>query len=263
MLTACELGGGERGNVKPRLISEWVNERQRALGIAVDNPDYAAGGAEAETLQETLQRAQAELQHTFRAVTNEDYETIARETPGAAVSRVHAIPLFKPGLADYPRDKADGQVSVVVVPYSLSETPTPSKGFLQTVKRHLDTRRLVTTEVHVIPPVYIKVTVNAVVVVEPQFVDEGQRLIELLKRLLRPLDGEHGAKGWTFGRSVYKGDIYNALSGGSGVVYVQDLWLDAEGPHVRKSAGGDVILPPHGLVYSGQHDIQLISRTHL
>ncbi|OBZ12266.1 putative baseplate assembly protein [Bacillus sp. FJAT-26390] len=263
VLIACELGGGNRGNVKPHLISEWVNEAQKALQIGVSNPGFAAGGAEAETLQGTLQRAQAELKHTFRAVTNEDYETIAKATPGAAVARVHAIPLFTPGLADYPRETAAGQISVVVVPFGISETPVPSAGFLQTVKRHIDTRRLVTTEVHVIPPVYIKVTVNAVVVVEPQFVDEGQRLVEQLKRLLRPLDGEHGTKGWTFGRSVYKGDIYNALSMGSGVVYVQDLWIDAEGPHVRKSAGGDINLPPHGLVFSGEHEIELISRTHL
>ncbi|WP_138752589.1 putative baseplate assembly protein [Paenibacillus sinopodophylli] len=263
VLIACELGGGDRGNVKPHLISEWVNEAQKALHIHADNPGFAYGGAEAETLQVTLQRAQAELKHTFRAITNEDYETLARATPGAAVARVHAIPLFKPGLDDYPRETAPGQISVVVVPYGLTDTPKPSAGFLQTVKRHLDTRRLVTTEVHVIPPIYIKVTVNAVVVVEPQFVDEGQRLVDHLKKLLRPLDGEHGVKGWTFGRSVYKGDIYSALSLGSGVVYVQDLWIDAEGPHVRKSAGGDIILPPHGLVYSGEHEIELISRTHL
>ncbi|MGO4694956.1 putative baseplate assembly protein [Paenibacillus sp. 2TAB26] len=263
VLTGCELGGGDRGNVKPYLISEWVNEAHKALQIEVNNPSFAAGGSEAETLQVTLQRAQSELKHTFRAVTNEDYETLALATPGAAVARVHAIPLYKPGLDDYPREKANGQVSVVVVPYGLSDTPTPSAGFLQTVKRHLDTRRLITTEVHVIPPIYIKVTVNAVVVVEPQFVDEGQRLVEQLKKLLRPLDGEHGTKGWKFGRSVYKGDIYNALSKASGVVYVQDLWIDAEGAHIRKSAGGDIILPPQGLVFSGQHEIELISRTHL
>jgi hypothetical protein len=262
-LIGCELGGGERGNIKPFLLSEWVNEVQEAFGLHVDNPGFAAGGLEAETLPETLQRAQRELAHAFRAVTNEDYEAIARQTPGAAVARVQAIPLFRPGLSDYPREKAEGQISVVVVPYSMSDTPAPSAGFLQTVRRHLDSRRLITTEVHVIPPVYIKVTVNAVVIVEPQFVDEGARLVELLKQLLRPLDGEHGAKGWTFGRTVYKGDIYSALGGGNGVVYVQDLWLDGEGPHVRKSAGGDIVLPPHGLVYSGAHDITLVSRTHL
>lgn len=262
-LIGCELGGGERGNVKSGLITEWVCNVQAENGIKVDNPFYAAGGSEAETLAETLQRAQTELKRTFRAVTDEDYETIARETPGAAVARVQAIPLYRPGLADYPRERAAGQVSVVVVPYSLSETPTPSAGFLQTVRKHIDSRRLITTEVHVIPPVYIKVTVHAVVVVEPQFIDEGERLVEQLRRLLRPLDGDDGSPGWTFGRAVYKGDIYNALSGSNGVLFIQDLWLDAEGAHVKKSAGGDLILPPHGLVFSGSHEIELISSTHL
>ncbi|MDQ0110997.1 putative baseplate assembly protein [Paenibacillus harenae] len=262
-LIGCLLGGGERGNVKPGLITEWVNDVQAQYGIKVDNPFYAAGGSEAETLAETLQRAQAELKRTFRAVTDEDYETIARETPGAAVARVQAIPLYKPGLSDYPRERAAGQVSVVVVPYSLSETPTPSAGFLQTVRKHIDSRRLITTEVHVIPPVYIKVTVHAVVVVEPQFIDEGERLVEQLRRLLRPLDGEDGSPGWAFGRAVYKGDIYNVLSGSNGVLFIQDLWLDAEGAHVKKSAGGDLILPPHGLVFSGKHEIELISSTRL
>ncbi|GGG77831.1 putative baseplate assembly protein [Paenibacillus radicis (ex Gao et al. 2016)] len=264
-LIGCELGGGERGNVKPGLLSEWVHEEHRPAGVFVSNPDYAAGGREAEQLQETLQRAQSELKKTFRAVTDEDYETIVKATPGVDVARVHAIPLFKPGLAEYPREKAQGQVSVVVVPNSFSRTPQPSGGFLQTVKRHLDSRRLVTAEVHVIPPVYIKVTVHAVVVVEPQFIDEGDAIAAALRELLRPLDGtgEGAGKGWAFGRPVYKGDIYNALSGRNGVVFIQDLWLDADGAHVKKSKGGDIILPPHGLIYSGEHEIELVSRLHL
>ncbi|MFX3632997.1 MAG: putative baseplate assembly protein [Candidatus Pristimantibacillus sp.] len=262
-IIACELGGGERGNVKPQLISQWVNKSQQAYGLTVSNSDYASGGKEEETLSQTLQRAQVDLKQTFRAVTNEDYETIVKSTPGVNVARVQAIPLFKPGLSDYPREKAPGQVSVVVVPFSLSDTPQPSAGFLQTVKRHLDTRRLVTTEVHIIPPVYIKLTVHAVVVMEPQFIDEGPAIAAALRGLLRPLDGDGDSKGWAFGRPVYKGDIYNALSGRNGVVFIQDLWLDADGPHVNKSKGGDIILPPHGLVFSGQHEIELVSRTHL
>ncbi|MDQ6423031.1 putative baseplate assembly protein [Paenibacillus sp. LHD-117] len=262
-LIACELGGGERGNVKPGLIREWAHEDQRKLGIEVSNPFYAAGGSEAETLNESLTRAASELKVAFRAVTDEDYEVIARQTPGVEVARAKAIPLYKPGLSDYPKEKAHGQLSLVVVPEGLSPTPMPSPGFLQTVSSYLEPRRLVTTELHVIPPVYVKVTVHAVIVVEPPFADETERFAALLKGLLRPLDGKDGERGWTFGRTVYKGDIYGALTKGSGVVFVQDLWLDAEGPHVSKSAGGDIVLPPHGLVYSGEHEIELISRTRL
>jgi hypothetical protein len=262
-LISCELGGGERGNVKPGLIREWAHEEQRRLGIEVSNPFYASGGGEAETLHDALARAASELKRAFRAVTDEDYEDIARSTPGVEVARAKAIPLYKPGLPDYPREKAHGQLSLVVVPQGLSATPMPSPGFLQTVSRYLDSRRLITTELHVIPPVYVQVTVHAVIVVEAPFADERERYADLLKGLLRPLDGNQGERGWTFGRTVYKGDIYGSLTKGSGVVFVQDLWLDADGPHVTKTAGGDIVLPPHGLIYSGEHEIELISRTRL
>lgn len=262
-LIYCELGGGERGNVKPGLIREWVHEEQKALGIDIANPLYAHGGMEAETLADSLTRAAMELKLAFRAVTDEDYEQIAKGTPGVEVARAKAIPLYKPGLTDFPKEKAHGQLSLVVVPHSLSPTPMPSPGFLQTVSSFLEPRRLITTELHVIPPVYIKVTVHAVIVVEPPFADEKEPLIALLNGLLRPLDGKEGERGWAFGRTVYKGDIYSALIKGSGVVFVQDLWLDAEGLHVTRSAGGDIIIPPHGLVFSGDHEIELISRTRL
>jgi hypothetical protein len=49
----------------------------------------------------------------------------------------------------------------------------------------------------------------------------------------------------------------------NGVAYVQDLWLEAAGRYARKSAGGDVLLPPNGLVYSGGHRIELLSRTQV
>lgn len=262
-LIYCELGGGERGNVKPGLIREWVNEEQGRLGIVISNPFYAAGGSEAETLSDSLTRAAAELKQAFRAVTDEDYEKIAKGTPGVEVARAKAIPLYKPGLSDYPKEKAHGQLSLVVVPQSLSPTPMPSPGFLSTVGSYLEPRRLITTELHVIPPVYIKVTVHAVIVVEPPFADEKEALLALLNGLLRPLDGKEGERGWAFGRTVYKGDIYSALTKGGVVVFVQDLWLDAEGLHVSRSAGGDIIIPPHGLVFSGDHEIELISRTRL
>ncbi|MCR2802448.1 putative baseplate assembly protein [Paenibacillus soyae] len=262
-LIACELGGGARGNVKPGLIREWASKAGRTASVAVSNPFYAHGGSEAETLQETLLRAQMELKQTFRAVTEEDYEILAKETPGVEVARVKAIPLYKPGLSDYPREKAHGQISVVVVPYGHTETPSPSPGFLRTVQHHLDSRRLIATELHVIPPLYVRITVHAAIVVEPQYADDSRKLAELLKELLRPLGGRDGREGWEFGRTVYKGDIYNALTKASGVVFVQDLWLDADGAQAKKTAGGDIQLPPHGLVYSGEHEIELISRTRL
>ncbi|PYI55179.1 putative baseplate assembly protein [Paenibacillus flagellatus] len=257
-------GGGQRGNVKVGMVDTIAADVPEWAGLKVANAAAATGGAEEETIEEAKLRVQRELSAPTRAVTVEDYEAIARDTPGLRVARVKAIPLYRPGMKDYPREKAAGQMTVVVVPYSEREKPTAGPGFLETVRRHLDRHRLLATELHVIPAAYIKITVHAVVVVEPERKEDGAAIAGVLRRLLRPIGhGESEDEGWRFGRSVHKGDIYGAISKLKGVVYVQDLWIDAEGPSVRKDGGGDIHLPPFGLVYSGEHEIELIGVTDL
>ncbi|GGI46849.1 hypothetical protein GCM10008018_19130 [Paenibacillus marchantiophytorum] len=252
-----QAGGGVRGNVKDGLVTGFTE----VAGVSVTNAFPARGGLEAETLDQAKLRVQRELSMPTRAVTAEDYEAIVGATPGLRVARVKAIPLYKPGMRDYPKVKAPAQMTVAVVPYSESDKPTAGKGFLQTIKQHLDRHRLLTTELHVIPAEYIKITVHAVVVMEPKFKTEQRRITQELKLLLQPMDHGQGSAGWRFGRTVYKGDIYGVISRIKGVVYVQDIWLDAEGTGFHKDGAGDIHIPPYALVYSGDHEVETISQT--
>ncbi|KRE72992.1 putative baseplate assembly protein [Paenibacillus sp. Soil750] len=254
-----QAGGGVRGNVKDGLVTGFT----ASPGVNVTNPFPARGGLEAETLAQAKLRVQRELAAPTRAVTAEDYEALAKAAPGLRVARVKAIPLYKPGMRDYPRVSAPAQMTVVVVPYSESDKPKAGKGFLQTIKMHLDRHRLLTTELHVIPAEYIKITVHAVVVMEPKYKNEQRRIALELRNLLQPMDHGQGAEGWRFGRTVYKGDIYGVISRIKGVVYVQDIWLDAEGTGFHKDGAGDIHIPPYALVYSGNHEIETISQTDL
>jgi hypothetical protein len=262
-IIACQLGGGTRGNVKKHLIQQLLSPTNEFAGLKVTNTRVAAGGKERETINDAKRRVQKQLQHPYRAITNEDYEEIAKSTPGLRVARVKAIPLFKLGLKNYPQQKAPGQITVVVVPFSEAKKPIPSKGFLNTVKHQLDRHRLITTEIHVIAPEYIKITVHAVVVVVAHLQDEADKIKTILNEFIQPLDHlDHLSilkQGWEFGRTVYRGDIYGEISRIKGVEYVQDLWLSAEGTGIRKEANGDIHLPPHGLVYSGEHMIEIRS----
>jgi hypothetical protein len=259
---SLQTGGGVRGNVKKDMINAFAEFAPEWEGISLANPAAASGGEEEESLEEAKLRVQQELNAPTRAVTAEDYEAITSDTPGLRVARVKAIPQYKPGLRDYPREKAPAQMTVVVVPYSERDRPKAGPAFLENVRRHLERHRLLSTELHVISAAYIKVTVHAVVVVEPSHKDDASIIAAVLKRLLRPM-GHGDGEGWRFGRSVHKGDIYGAISRLKGVVYVQDLWIDAEGPSVRKDGGGDIHLPPYGLVYSGEHEVELIGVTDL
>lgn len=262
-IVACAYGGGSRGNVKPHYIDRLDHAFYADSGLQVTNHQYAQGGTERESIEACIDRVRSDFMRPFRAVTAEDAEYIVKRTPGLRVARVKALPLYTKGLADYPREQAPGQLTVVVVPASPVLTPKPSAGFLQTVKRHLDDRRLITTETHVIPPAYIRITVHAVIVVEPHFVDEYAKVAAALNKLLKPLDGMDGSPGWTFGRTVHKSDLYSIMNAMDGICYIQELWLDADGKQWSRTPGGDIALPPYGLVYSGDHEIELISRLNV
>ncbi|ASS75489.1 putative baseplate assembly protein [Tumebacillus algifaecis] len=258
-LIALQLGGGDRGNVQRHLITEFAQPELFA-SITLTNHDFAKGGTEREKLDEAKARIRRELKLPTRAVTSEDFENIALATPGLRVARVKAVPLYTVGLREYPQQQAPAQVTVVVVPYSEDPKPMPSKGFLSTVQNHLDQHRLLTTEVHVVPPEYVKITLHTVVVVNPDTKDLAARIKNVLHNYFDVLDESDPSRGWEFGRAVYKGDIYAMINQMPGVEYIQTLWFEAEGRGVHKDPSGDILLPPHGVVYSGQHQIELVSR---
>lgn len=52
----------------------------------------------------------------------------------------------------------------------------------------------------------------------------------------------------------------NLLAKQADVVFVQDTVLEAYGDGVDKDADGDIRIPPSGLVVSGIHQLQLVSR---
>jgi hypothetical protein len=261
---SCITGGGSRGNVKQHVITRFTELDEALEGVTVTNAAFAYGGQEKETTEAAKLRLKREWKQPTRAVTADDCERLALLTPGLRVARVKAIPLFVPSLKEYPLVKAAAQMTVVAVPYSEAKKPMPSQGFLRTMKQYLDQYRLISTELHVVAPEYVRVTIQAVVVVEPHFKEESHKAVEVLNAYLQPigleLDGSGEASGWTFGRPVYRGDLYGVLNTIPGVHYVQDLWLVAEGNGIRKEVNGDVIIPPHGLVYSGDHEIEFVTR---
>lgn len=259
----CHTGGGSKGNIKEHSINTILSDDPVLLNVEVTNDRVASGGAESETIEEAKRRFLNELENDKkRAITAEDYEIIAKNTPYLRVARAKALPLYTVGLQDYPNNKVPAIVTIVVVPYSEQKKPVPSEGFIKTVKNYLSQHRLITTEIQVVAPEYIKISVYAVVVVEPYLKGDRSKILQALNRYLHPLAHDQSG-GWEFGRAVYKGDIFSVINEVEGVTFIQDLWIEGEGKGIRKEASGNIIIPPHGLVYSGEHHIEVISRTDL
>ena len=120
--------------------------------MKIANPLPAAGGADAATLTDALDAIPADVHRRDRAVIADDFRDLALQVTG--VTRAETLPLLHP---DTPSVDAAGVVSVVVFPtedLATPDAPMPDLGLLRRVARYLDLRRLVTTELYVIPPTY-------------------------------------------------------------------------------------------------------------
>jgi hypothetical protein len=104
--------------------------------------------------------------------------------------------------------------------------PLPDRDLLRRVCRYLDERRLVTTELYVVPPTYRKVAVSVGLRVKPGFGVEAVRAwVELvIRQYLAPLPpyGPAGG-GWPLGRRVFGPELEAAALQVEGVEYLEGL----------------------------------------
>jgi len=263
LLISYRTGGGIEGNVKDYEINRIIEDEPELNLLQAANHRPAYGGSPKESLIEAGQRLKIERRRPERAVSDADFEALALLTPGLRVARVKAVPLYKPGMINYPDKAAEAQVTVAVMPYSEVLTPVPSPGFRDTVYRHLNRYRLLSTELHIVAPDYVRISVYAAVVVAPGTVRGEEKIARELDRFLQPLDRDDLSRSWPFGRTVYRGDIYEVINRIPGVEYVKELWVSAEGNRIRREHSEDVEIPPCGLVYPGEHEIEIINRNDL
>lgn len=217
-----QYGGGAEGNVPSKAISKVTDFPD----VKAANPLPARGGAAAEPVAAALDRIPGELRRRDRAVTEGDFRELALQTPGAGVGRAECLPRFHPPTRNA---AAAGVVTVVVWPAEdprRPEAPQPDRELLRAVCRWLDDRRLVTTELWVIPPVYRKVAVAVGLQVKPGYGAEAVRQwVELaIRQYLAPLPpyGPSG-QGWPLGRRVHGPELEAAALQVEGVGYLEGL----------------------------------------
>lgn len=249
-------GGGSMGNVKAGKITEMITA---GLGdVTVINETDASGGLEAETLDEAIERAPLELRAIDRAITSEDFEYLAKVTPGLRVARAKAIPLWQPGTPAGTVTPA--VVTVVVVPWSFVPRPYPSSGFLRTVCHHLNRHRLVTTRLRVAPPKYVRVSVSTRLYAADGFTpdDVRNRVVSRLLAYLHPLTGGDEGDGWPFGRAVYRSEVVAVIKGVAGVDCVIETILSGDSG-ARPDGNGNLIIDNDALVWSERHEVEVLA----
>ncbi len=239
-------GGGTAGNVAAGAVTKLD-----VTGVKVANPLPTRGGSAAETTAEAVQRMPGEIRRHDRAVTASDFRELAVQTPGAGVVRAETLPLFDP---HNPGTEVPGAVTVVVWPGSPAagagspDAPLPTRSQLDAVCGWLDARRLVTTELYVVPPTYRDIAVSVGVAVKPGYGTEAVRrwTEQLLHQYLSsvPPFGPEGS-GWPLGRRVHGPELEAAVLQVEGVEYLDGLRLAVADP---AAASGYRELDPPTLV---------------
>ena len=226
-------GGGAAGNVPPGTLTA-INAARDVAGnliaerLRVVQSLPTLGGDDAESIEAAEQRIPGVFRNRDRAVTEDDYRTLAAQTPGVRLGRVEVLPKFKPHQR---RLNQLGVVSVMVLPAQAGLTapnPRPDRPTLEAVHEYLSARCPLTTELYVIACEYIPIAVSVGVEIS----DGAERdtvlnnVRQAVKAYLWPLvPGGPDGVGWPLGRTIRDREIEVAVARVPGVSEVSGVNL--------------------------------------
>jgi predicted phage baseplate assembly protein len=259
-----QFGGGVSGNVPKVMLS--VLKSSIPYVARVTNRAAAVGGRDAQSLEDAKLRAPQKLRTRTRAVTADDFETLAQQVPGVERARC-LVPGAQPGGSGTPRP---GEIVVALLPqvddpsgYVTPERVALSAELKQAVEAYLNERRLLGTRLDVQTPHFSWVSINARIRM-PERLDSGataaiRRRVETeLYRYLSPYVGGPSRTGWPFGRDLHVSELYALLQGIPGVEFVDELHIAVRDPATGGSpqpAPPRLVLPPNGLICSDVHHV--------
>lgn len=130
-----------------------------------------------------------------------------------------------------PCARAVGTVSVVVMPSTPTDRPTPDTDDLERVRRYLGVHKTVGTRVRVHAPSYTDIAVRCRIDValgaDPVRVTAAVE--DAIASFLHPLHGGPTGRGWPFGRDVYRTELMAVAGAVPGVDLARSVDLALAG----------------------------------
>ena len=213
-------------------------------GFTVTNPLPTWGAGAGESAADGEAAISSWLRHRDRLVTATDFADLTRRTPGVDLGRVEVLPLFHPQAG--PEERVPGVVTLLVVPRSdplNQQSPSPDRLFLNAVCGWLEPRRLITTELHVRGPEYVRVWVSVGIVPVPGQVPTvvEQAVADAVRTFLSPLTGGLDGTGWPLGLTLRTQEVEAVATRGPGGRYVHSVLMTAALP---SPGGAAVVVSP-------------------
>ena len=243
-LAAVATTDGPEGNIRGgnRLISD-------SAGGLIDpdivfyNPGAGTGGAFRERLESVRKRFVEDMEMPYTAVTKEDYERVVRTTPGLCIHKACAE-----------MDESRNLVKIAVKQGTDEDFPRLSDMYQRIIRERLEERRLLTTRVELVQPLYMPVNVSATVYVKMHFENAAARIEEVIREKVDYLNSSKN-----FGDPLKFDEVFHAIEMLDCVEYVYDLSLRPKSFSGARMQDADVIPAGNCLLYPGEIRVETVT----
>ncbi|MGV7118536.1 putative baseplate assembly protein [Paenibacillus kyungheensis] len=251
------LSAGHLGNVDQYQINRL--RYAKAFIDKVWNPLPAYGGHDREQTIEAVKRGPAQLKHRDRAVTIEDYESLAYEAD-AHVAKVKCFSGQNAHLA-----QEAGSITLVIMVKDADWGRRYFPELRKRVRQHLIPRMsamIFPESLFIIEPVYLEIDVTAEVYVHSMedLVPVEEECVSRLDRFLNAITGQHDSNGWDIGEQPQPSVFYPLLQSVSGVKYVNKLTIEIfqqTSDQRKELTAQQASMIAHSVVHGGKHNLSV------
>ena len=237
-VAGCAVTAGPDGNIRSGSV---LTTKHVPGQIRFTNPGMGTGGCFRERIPQVRKRFVDDLYTPYTAVTAADYETIVKHTPQLCIHKVKAN-----------MDEEHNRVRIAVKPGTDEEYPRLSDTYREIIEQELEERRLLTTRIEIIPPIYEPVNVRGTVYVKPVYKDCREQIEQVIRE---QIDYIHTDK--NFGDVLRFNEVFHAIEDLECVEYVYALSLQPQHGNQAKLKETDIYPAPNCLLYPGTISLEI------
>lgn len=224
---------GNAGNIRAGnyFVSPGIGGKVRFY-----NPQPGTGGCFRETLEEVKFRFLQDLRTPYTAVTAEDYEQLVLETPELCIHKVKAF-----------LNESRNLVRIAVKPGTDEEFPRLSETYKKVLLKRLEDKRLLTTRIEIIPPLYTAIDVHGTIYVKNQYENTMEQIEQTIRKKIDYIHSERN-----FGELLKFDEVFHAIEELDCVDFIYELSMYPQEPALAKLIDSDILPRENVLCYVGE-----------
>ncbi|WP_028234516.1 baseplate J/gp47 family protein [Pseudobutyrivibrio sp. MD2005] len=232
-ICGCAVTQGEKGNI---LAGKKFKPEGYDSDIVFTNPAPGEGGRAGETVKELSNRFLGDLRKPYTLVRERDYEKLVAEIPELCIKKVHAY-----------KEENKNDIYVTLMPYSDKGCQGISNLYAEIITDYLQSRRMLTTRVSLVQPVYVPVDVHGTIYVKKNYKDCDGVIKNLLLKALDYVNGNQN-----FGETLSFHDLFHDIEKLDCVDFVYDFSITPRDRAHAKLSGMDIVPNPNALLVPGE-----------